>query len=167
MTAVDVYERLVAAAPHPMVIVTTASADGEPAGCLVGFHTQCSIEPVRHLVCLSTVNRTYEIARDSSALTVHRLGVQHRELAQLFGERTGHDTDKFARVPWSLGPFGTPLLDDAPSRWTGRIVDRTPLGDHWGIILEPVDGQVSEPDLDHRVLDSAAVADMEPGHPIG
>ena len=37
---------------YPMFVVTTA-AGGAPAGCLVGFATQCSIDPPRFLVCLS------------------------------------------------------------------------------------------------------------------
>src|SRR4051794_41781759 len=45
---------------YPMFIVTVA-AGGERAGCLVGFATQCSINPPRFLVCLSDKNRTFRV----------------------------------------------------------------------------------------------------------
>ncbi|MHB1539220.1 MAG: flavin reductase [Solirubrobacteraceae bacterium] len=51
--------------------IVTAAADGERSGCLVGFATQCSIEPRRFLVCISVLNRTFEIAQRSNALAVH------------------------------------------------------------------------------------------------
>jgi flavin reductase (DIM6/NTAB) family NADH-FMN oxidoreductase RutF len=35
------------------MVVVTAQADAGPAGCLVGFSTQSSIDPPRFLVCLS------------------------------------------------------------------------------------------------------------------
>ena len=45
----------------PMAIVT--AFDGrERSGCLVGFHTQCSIAPSRWIVCISKKNHTYGIA---------------------------------------------------------------------------------------------------------
>lgn len=37
---------------HPMYVVT-AEADGERAGCLVGYASQCSIQPARFMVWLS------------------------------------------------------------------------------------------------------------------
>ena len=46
---------------YPMVIMTADAGDG-PAGCLVGFSTQGSIHPPRHLVCLSDKNRTERVA---------------------------------------------------------------------------------------------------------
>lgn len=44
MTAEDSLEALTAALDYPMFVVTVA-AGGERAGCLVGFATQCSIDP--------------------------------------------------------------------------------------------------------------------------
>ena len=38
------FDRLMADADPAMIVLTTAAA-GERAGCLVGFHSQISIEP--------------------------------------------------------------------------------------------------------------------------
>src|SRR5436309_11032282 len=80
---------------YPMLIVTTA-AGGERSGCLVGFHTQCSIDPPRWAVWISKENRTYRVAQGATTLAVHFPSVDDRELAELFGEETGDEVDKFA-----------------------------------------------------------------------
>ena len=43
---------------HPMAIVTTASGEVR-SGCLVGFHSQCGIDPPRYAIWLSKGNHTY------------------------------------------------------------------------------------------------------------
>lgn len=97
---------------YAMFIVTTASG-GERAGCLIGFATQASVDPPRFLACLSVKNRTYRVARHAQVLVVHFVPAQAEELAELFGGRTGDETDKFARVGWRPGPDGAPVLTAA------------------------------------------------------
>src|SRR3954451_19397105 len=96
---------------YPMFIVT-AAAGSDRAGCLVGFATQCSIDPPRFLVCLSDKNRTFRVARHARTLVVHLVPREATGLAELFGSETGDEVDKFARCAWSEGPDGTPVLDD-------------------------------------------------------
>lgn len=127
---------LVSELDYPMFIVTAASG-GERAGCLVGFTTQCSIDPPRFLVCLSDKNRTFRVARDAAVMVVHLVPSDADGLAQLFGERTGDDLDKFERCAWSPGPEGTPVLDGCGNWFAGRILDRMDGGDHRVFLLEP------------------------------
>jgi flavin reductase (DIM6/NTAB) family NADH-FMN oxidoreductase RutF len=143
---------------YPMYIVTV---DG-PAGCLVGFATQCSIAPPRFLVCLSKQNHTYRAAAGADAVAVHSLSPAERDLAVLFGTRTGDEVDKFARCPWRRGNLGVPILERAPAWFVGRIVDRLDLGDHEGLLLEPSDVGGRTP---AAPLMFSAVRDLEPGHP--
>jgi hypothetical protein len=58
------FERIVASFDPPMFVVTVFDGH-ERDGCLIGFATQCSIEPPRFLVCLSVKNRTTRIARSA------------------------------------------------------------------------------------------------------
>ncbi|MBW3665379.1 MAG: flavin reductase family protein [Actinobacteria bacterium] len=142
-----------------MVIVTTA-ADGERAGCLVGFHTQASIDPLRYLVLLSVANATYRVALQADHLAVHVLDERDRGLAELFGSETGDDVDKFAQVPWTAGPGGVPLLEVA-NRFVGRIVDRSDAGDHVVFLIEPVVAATSD---SLTQLSALSMRDLEPGH---
>ncbi len=95
---------------YPMVIVT-AAANGERSGCLVGFHTQCSIEPMRWAVWISKANHTHHVARDAAVLAVHFPSVDDEDMAELFGGETEDEIDKFDRCDWTEGSGGIPLLD--------------------------------------------------------
>ena len=145
---------------YPMVIVTADAGNG-PAGCLVGFTSQCSIDPPRYLVCLSDKNRTERVASKAEVLGVHFLAAHHLELATAFGGETTDDDDTFARRRWHPGPFNTPILEEC-GRWlVGRILERRSLGDHVGFVLEPIAAHDAGPEPS---LLFSQVKDLEPGH---
>lgn len=122
MAAMDVFlDRL-----DPDMCVVTAAADGERAGCLVGFSSQCSIRPVRYVVWISDVNRTFRVARSADVLAVHLLARDQRATAELFGGLTGDDVDKFGRVRWREAYGGAAVLEDAEAWFVGRVLERMP-----------------------------------------
>jgi flavin reductase (DIM6/NTAB) family NADH-FMN oxidoreductase RutF len=144
----------------PMYIVT--ATDGtRRAGCLVGFGGQCSIEPARFMVWLSTKNFTHEVAQHTDRLAVHIPTASNRELAVLFGSQSGFTVDKFSRCAWRDGPGGIPLLTDCPQWFIGRIVHRFDTGDHDGILLDPT--HVTDT-AGLGQLDLDALGDIEPGN---
>ena len=131
-------ERWVGEIDYPMYIVTVA-VRGERAGCLVGFSTQCSIDPIRFLVCLSEQNHTYRIAREAEILAVHLVPASAHDLVELFGSETGDEIDKFDRCTWHTGPAGVPILDGCPNWFAGRVLGRRQVGDHMALLLDPID----------------------------
>lgn len=155
------FDRFVEPLDYPMFVVTTTDGE-ERSGCLVGFTTQASIDPPRFLVCLSEQNHTFRVAAGAELLAVHVLDEQQHGLAEVFGGETGDEVDKFAEVGWRPGPGGVPLLDDCPAYVVGRILERRPLGDHTGFLLEPVAAEGAD-DAEPLTLDD--VDDLEPGHP--
>lgn len=156
------FDDLVAAMDSAMVVVTVAS-DGDRDGCLVGFHSQASIEPPRYAVWLSKANRTSTLARHAHHLAVHVLGDDQHELAELFGGATGDEVDKLAGVAWEPGPDGVPLLADCPNRFVGRVTERIQgEGDHNLWILDPIDVQAGHAPPPLRL---SAATDIDPGHP--
>jgi flavin reductase (DIM6/NTAB) family NADH-FMN oxidoreductase RutF len=161
MRELPAFHDLVGRLDYPMLVVT-AAADGERSGCLVGFHTQCSLVPPRYLVCMSRINHTFGIAMRSTHLAVHVLDRSHYELGALFGEQTGDEVDKFASCRWH-DMRGVPVLDDVPGWFVGRVLDRVPLGDHVGHLLEPVESHVG---CELQQLGFQQVKTMKAGHPV-
>jgi flavin reductase (DIM6/NTAB) family NADH-FMN oxidoreductase RutF len=156
------FDDLVARMDAAMIVVTVA-VDGERDGCLVGFHSQASIEPPRYAVWLSKANRTCTIARHAHHLAVHVLGEDQHALAELFGGETGDEVDKLAAVSWEPGPGGVPLLTECPNRFVGRVIESAEgTGDHILWILDPTDATAADSPPPLRL--SAAVG-IEPGHP--
>jgi flavin reductase (DIM6/NTAB) family NADH-FMN oxidoreductase RutF len=114
------------------------------------------------LVCLSERNHTFGVAGRARFVGVHVLEPDQRELADLFGGTTGDEVDKFDRCVWHPGPDGLPLLDDCPRRLVGRVLERLPLGDHVGFLLQPLSEHAGP---DDQGLTYQQVRDLEPGHP--
>lgn len=156
------FDELVRRFDSPLLVVTTCDGN-ERAGCLVGFHAQCSISPPRYSVWLSRANRTYRVALFADIVAIHVLGQDDSDIAALFGGATGDDIDKFARCAWTTGPAGVPLLDRLPNRMIGRPVafvdDRA--ADHVCVLIAPEQVDISTPP---RVLRLNDAADLEPGH---
>lgn len=146
----------------PMVIVTARDNDGERAGCLVGFASQCGIEPPRFAVWLSVQNQTYEVATRSTHLAVHVLAKNQRPLAELFGSLTEHDHDKFSRCEWDDGPFGLPILRQAAGWFAGPVRAIPSSGDHELFIVSP---KVAHGRLDEEPLSFQDVKDLDAGNP--
>jgi flavin reductase (DIM6/NTAB) family NADH-FMN oxidoreductase RutF len=145
---------------YPMFIVT--ATDGvERAGCLIGFATQCSVDPQRFLVCLSERNRTFRVARAAEVLVVHLVPEDATDLAELFGSQTGDEVDKFERCAWSPGPGGTPVLDRCPNWFAGRVLERIPAGDHCALLLDPFDARTEPGD---GLLSFHRARAIRPGH---
>jgi len=152
---------LVSAIDYPLFVVT-ACADGEMSGCLAGFVTQASIDPVRFLVCVSKVNHTYGVARRSQGLGVHLLGSDQRAVASLFGEKSGDRIDKFQGIPWSRGATGSPILSECAAWIEGTVVDRIDGGDHEAFLITVTTGGAGT--RTGRFMRTDA-ADFEAGHP--
>ena len=159
----DPFERFLGELEYPLFIVTARLGDGtEPTGCLVGFATQCSIDPPRMLVCISKANHSFLIMSQATHLAVHVVDHDQRELAELFGGETGDEINKFERCQWIVGPFGVPLIAGPRRRMLARVIERRDLGDHLGLLVSPLEtiATPSEP------LSPSQIKDLVPGHPL-
>ncbi len=83
-------------------------------------------------------------------------------MAELFGEQTGDDIDKFEHCRWHTGASGAAIVDDCARWFVGRVIERFDTGDHMGLLLEPVASRVDPWD---GQLGYQSVRDLEPGHP--
>ena len=99
---------LMGSVDSPLIVVTT-SAEGERAGCLIGFHSQGSIDPEHYCFWLSKANHTYRVALRSERFAVHFLTDVDRESARHFGSLSGMETDKFAGLDFTDTEDGVPL----------------------------------------------------------
>jgi flavin reductase (DIM6/NTAB) family NADH-FMN oxidoreductase RutF len=155
------FDVVVASADSAMAVVTTA-VDGERSGCLVGFHSQCSIEPRRYALWLSKANHTYPLALRAEVFAVHFLDRDQLELAELFGGLSGDEVDKFAAVDWHDGPGGVPLLLACGNRIVGRRLALHDDGsDHVCVVVEPLEAATTgrfEP------LRLSEANQIDPGH---
>lgn len=123
-------------------IITT---DG-PAG-RAGFTASavCSVtdEPPTLLVCLNRSASVYQTFKGNGVLCVNVLGAGHQDISNLFGGKTPMD-ERFAAGQWSVGPSGSPLLEDASVSFDCRLSQITEVGTHDILICEVMSITVSE-----------------------
>ena len=121
------------------MFVVGAAADDDVDACLVGFTSQCSIEPPRFAVFLSKANHTYELARARpTSWWCTASAPTSTALAEHFGGTTAHDDpSKLTGCDWTPGPGGAPVLDDC-DWFAGRILERLDAGDHVAFVLDTV-----------------------------
>ncbi|HUR75342.1 MAG TPA: flavin reductase family protein [Sporichthya sp.] len=160
--ALDSFHAVMAQLDGTMLLVTAASSDGEQNGCLVGFATQCGIDPARYMVFLSKANHTFDVAQQADALGVHFPAPEQTDIAARFGTRTGDRTDKMGNEAWHPGPHGVPILEEVARWFVGRVLERIDCGDHVGFLLDPIAANASQHDL--RQLGFQAVKELDAGH---
>ena len=159
----DAFSELMTRNDTTVVIVTTV-AGGERSGCLVGFHAQASIDPVRYAVWLSKANHTHRVGAGAEVFAVHWVPSDHHDLAELFGATTGDDVDKFAECAWTAGHGDVPLLDGCPDRFAGRRTAWIDADtDHSCVVLEPLVAEIGRGSSGWLRLSDAA--DITAGHP--
>ena len=145
---------------YPLFVVG-AAVGADVDACLIGFGTQCSIDPVRFAAFLSKQNHTYELACRASMLVVHRLRANQHDVAEHFGGTSEKDDpSKLAEWPWRPGPEGAPIIDDC-DWFAGRLVSTFDAGDHVAFVLSPFDGECRG----ESQLDFQAARDIEAGQP--
>lgn len=156
MTGRDAEFARLAAWIDTTMIVVEARADGERSGCLVGFHCQCSIDPLRYAVWISRRNHTFDVVDRADRLTVHLLAGTEHDVAAVFGTLTGDEVDKWEALD-SLG------LELGRSRISGPIVGRLDDGvcDHVAFVIEP---DANGPPPERGPLRFSMVQDLHAGH---
>jgi flavin reductase (DIM6/NTAB) family NADH-FMN oxidoreductase RutF len=154
--------RTLATRLDPAMAVVTTVEGNERAGCLVGFHAQCSIAPFRYAVWLSKANHTFRVASRADVLAVHFLDRSQIDVATLFGTLSGDDVDKLALCGWDRGPGGVPLVRSCPNRFASRRLVLLDEGsDHACFVLEPM---AFEGDGDLVPMRLSDVAHLDAGH---
>jgi flavin reductase (DIM6/NTAB) family NADH-FMN oxidoreductase RutF len=134
------FDRLADELDYPMFVIG-AAVDGDADACLVGFTSQCSIDPPRFAVFLSKSNHTLELASRASTLVVHRVRKDQHDLAEHFGATTKHDDPhKLAAWSWVPGPDGAPVIADC-DWFAGHVESRFDVGDHVAFLLAPFAGE--------------------------
>jgi flavin reductase (DIM6/NTAB) family NADH-FMN oxidoreductase RutF len=153
-------DRILMSLDYPLLVVTTATSQTR-GGCLVGFSTQCSVDPLLLLICISRQNRTCRVADAAPGLAIHGISEAERDLAELFGGETGDETDKFEHCEWSTGNLGLPILARAPGWIAGTIEARFDAGDHIAHVVKPTAAELRRP---FDPLPTRGATDIEPGH---
>lgn len=110
------------------VCVTTALADGEPAGATAGAVASLSLEPPMMIACLDRGSRTLEAVRGSGRFGVNVLAADREDLAHRFSTKE-HPTVKWDGVEWTERA-GVPAIAGTVAFAACELADLHEGGDH-------------------------------------
>jgi 3-hydroxy-9,10-secoandrosta-1,3,5(10)-triene-9,17-dione monooxygenase reductase component len=113
------------------VTVVTGCADGSPVGFACQAFAAVSLDPPLVLFCPGRASRTWPAIERSRRFCVNVLAASQQDLSHRFGSR---GVDKFAGVPWSPSPGGSPVLDGVLSWVDAEIETVHDAGDHHVVI---------------------------------
>jgi flavin reductase (DIM6/NTAB) family NADH-FMN oxidoreductase RutF len=110
-----------------VTIITTADADGAPAGLTANSFNSVSLDPPLVLFSLGLDSTSLDAFRQAKFWAVHVLSADQEALSNQFARRDG---EKFKDVAFSEGPGGIPLLDGFSARFICRAAFEYEGGDH-------------------------------------
>lgn len=109
------------------VTVVTAIHEGEPRGLAVNAFASVSLEPPVVMVCVANQAATAPALHETDQIAVNMLAAGQDETARRFASSGG---DKFARLDWSPGATGAPLLAGVTAHLEAAIERRIPAYTH-------------------------------------
>lgn len=90
------------------VTIVTVDDNGVARGLAVNAFSSVSLDPPLVLVCVAGSASTHAHLAQSDRFAVNILAHGQAGVARAFARSGG---DKFAGIPWTLGPHGSPILD--------------------------------------------------------
>jgi flavin reductase (DIM6/NTAB) family NADH-FMN oxidoreductase RutF len=101
---------IVAADLRSSPALVTTSSNGELAGSLVRFHTQCGVDPIQYAVWVPTLSHTRAISRGATHVALHILDDSGHALEEVVTPNGDVPPGWFDQRAWRPGPGGVPLL---------------------------------------------------------
>lgn len=120
---------------------------------------QVSMQPPMLGLAVNPGNASYPLLVAGGIFTVTVLQNDQRALADLFGNHSARDTDKFDAVSWHAAPSGVPVLDDGLSYFECRLMSKLPAGDHVVVLAEVTGGDFLHPHA--RPLQYSELGDLD------
>ncbi len=122
--------------PRPVVIVTTISKDGRPNGMTASFVSPISFHPMYIGFAISPRRYTFQLLKENPEFGVCVLEERQKDIAVIFGTRSGRDVDKFklSGVRTFRGKRIRPPLIECPVAFECELVDMREYGDHYWVV---------------------------------
>ena len=128
MISVDDFRRVLGHFATGVTVITVRDSDGRPTGLTASAFTSVSLDPPLILVCVDHKSQSYPALIVSKTFAVNILSLDQEAISRRFA--TTKVDNKFEGVPFTLSPFGLPLIDSALAQLECATVNIHPEGDH-------------------------------------
>jgi 3-hydroxy-9,10-secoandrosta-1,3,5(10)-triene-9,17-dione monooxygenase reductase component len=109
------------------VVIVTAIDGDEPVGMACNSFTSVSLDPPLVLFCAAKNSSTWPRIETSGKWAANILDEDGEEVCRLFAQK---GADRFARIAYTPGRTGSPILEDALAFVDCETIDKHDAGDH-------------------------------------
>lgn len=123
-------------------VTVVSTIDGENAlGLAVNAYCSISLDPPLIMVCIQRTSSTWPTLFRATHLGVNVLGRDQNEVLSVFASK---EKDKFARIDWRPGPYGSPLVSGSAAILEAEIQERFQAKTHTIFVCRVRHAEVSE-----------------------
>lgn len=123
------------------VTVVTAMDGQTPRGLAVNAFSSISLDPATVMVCVQRTSSTHDCLFRADHLAINILSTDQLDVVGTFASKA---TDKFEKVEWESGPFGSPLIARSSAQMEVEIRERLQASSHTVFICRVVHAAVAE-----------------------
>lgn len=110
------------------VTIVTVAHNGELSGLTVSAFSSVSLDPPYILICVDKSSSSNGLIQAAGAFAVNILSSEQSTLSNHFAKR---QDDKFQTVPYHIGHYGMPILEDTLAQMECNVVQTVDAGDHY------------------------------------
>lgn len=125
------YRQVLGKLPTGVVAITGTNDDEEKLGLIVGTFQSLSLEPPLVMFCVDKSSSTWPKLRKLQNFTANILSDDQILVCRSLSRKGPR---KFENLPCSIGPLGTPHLDDATAWIDCAVTAEVAVGDHYMVI---------------------------------
>jgi 3-hydroxy-9,10-secoandrosta-1,3,5(10)-triene-9,17-dione monooxygenase reductase component len=128
------------------VYIVTSSYRRKPGGCTAVWVCRASFTPPLVAVHLAPFGHTLQTIERGKRFCINVVGDSGLTVARNFGFKSGHSSEKFKDVPYTLSPGGSPILDVAVSYIDCKLTSMSLTGDHNMVIGKVLGAAITSTD---------------------
>lgn len=147
------------AVPTAVSIVTAVTGDGEAVGLTVGTFASVSLDPPIVTLSVMSTSSSWAVVRTLETFGVSVLAGDQAESVRAFSSTK---VDRMAKVDWSPGHHGLPVVHGAVAFVACRTRQLLTVGDHEVVFADVLGLDVLRPGADPLVFSGGAYAVPRP-----
>jgi|SRR5690625_150719 len=123
------------------VLAITTIEDSHPRGLVVNAFSSLSLDPPTIIVCVQQKSTSHALLYARDHFAVNMLAVDQIDHAKTLAAK---GTDKFANIPWSAGPFGSPIIQGSVGWLEVVVTERFQATTHTLFVARVVAAEYTE-----------------------
>lgn len=140
METQEIIEKII----NGVAVVTSKRGNKDINGLSVAWMSQVSWDPPLVMVSIGKVNYTHDFIKKSKVFAINILSQNMKDMAKLFGLKSGRDINKFQDIAYEFKKSGSPIISDCLAYLDCKVLKSFDVGDHTIFVGEILDADIKD-----------------------